>query len=487
MAHVVFNIVGKFENRVFQSIFFCLFLLQSLFFLIAVFGYVPASLYFVNIEQSSNLQALSINLVLQAIRAFLPLFGFLKYRYSLRYERSKVPRPYYKWHVVLFLLVCLSCADIISTGLQLNQLNNGTTGTKFLIDNILEYNNSFSSTYNVLLFRFLIALFSMVFFCCYLCSWPSMKGSAGKCSYLSIIWYSIALFIILIGGGGGWPIGWLAFLLSSAIFILIVWLLLLLQWQAQSVGRYYKELNQVRNAAMHYSQGNWELQDCFAPNREELNVTQEIHDSVGHVLTACVMQLRNLRKLQNYMSDTNYIEIYTKSVHLIEELEEYVSKSIQDVRVVLHKLHLGSSSRYDWPNIWSLTCKMFSDITGVKILLYIPPSIKDPQEGPKLISVDMGEAVFRILREAVTNSVRHGYATVIEINFRVYLRKARLLVLISDNGVGTSRHLNFGMGLERMRQLVRSLNGEIAFQTLPAKGFDIGLSFPLAVNPIIKD
>jgi signal transduction histidine kinase len=66
----------------------------------------------------------------------------------------------------------------------------------------------------------------------------------------------------------------------------------------------------------------------------------------------------------------------------------------------------------------------------------------------------------RILREAITNAVRHGRASRIKIWLT---REGRLHLKVSDNGVGFDPAVvvGDGFGLVSMRERVRDLGGEL--------------------------
>jgi len=75
-------------------------------------------------------------------------------------------------------------------------------------------------------------------------------------------------------------------------------------------------------------------------------------------------------------------------------------------------------------------------------------------------SGDSHAALLRILREAITNAVRHGRASRIKIWLT---REGRLHLKVSDNGVGFDPAVvvGDGFGLVSMRERVRDLGGEL--------------------------
>ena len=86
------------------------------------------------------------------------------------------------------------------------------------------------------------------------------------------------------------------------------------------------------------------------------------------------------------------------------------------------------------------------------------------------VAVEVREALIRIVREAVTNAVRHGHASRIRIEAR---RREGLLVRVSDDGTGfdTDAVVRSGsFGLTSMRERAESLGGRLDVLSGPGRG-----------------
>lgn len=75
------------------------------------------------------------------------------------------------------------------------------------------------------------------------------------------------------------------------------------------------------------------------------------------------------------------------------------------------------------------------------------------------------EVFYKIIAEAMTNSVRHGYAS--EISIIIENDKDMWALLIRDNGKPKNQVITEGGGLHQMRKLVKELGGEFAYETKP--------------------
>ena len=68
--------------------------------------------------------------------------------------------------------------------------------------------------------------------------------------------------------------------------------------------------------------------------------------------------------------------------------------------------------------------------------------------------------MFRVIQESITNSLRHGGATHIEII--IYQEDYHLYLKIQDNGSGCE-DIHYGFGLKQMQERVAVINGEVTY------------------------
>lgn len=98
--------------------------------------------------------------------------------------------------------------------------------------------------------------------------------------------------------------------------------------------------------------------------------------------------------------------------------------------------------------------------------------LPDPQ-------LDQGQALhlFRIVREALSNALKHGQSRRIRIRVR---RSGPMLMLdITDDGPGVAPDAQAGRGSENMRQRAAELHGTIAWDAGTLGGTKVVLQFPL--------
>ena len=91
----------------------------------------------------------------------------------------------------------------------------------------------------------------------------------------------------------------------------------------------------------------------------------------------------------------------------------------------------------------------------------------------------MEVAAYRIVTEAITNTVRHAAAS--RCNVRLAI-DGGLLIEVIDNGVGLPEHHQAGIGLTSMRERTKELGGTFTTERLPDGGTRIHVLLPLVTS-----
>ncbi len=91
-------------------------------------------------------------------------------------------------------------------------------------------------------------------------------------------------------------------------------------------------------------------------------------------------------------------------------------------------------------------------------------------------SVD-GMHVFRVIQEALNNSIKYADATKIRIHF--YNKNKTLNIDISDNGIGFDKENSSGNGLVNMEIRIEKIGGQIFIDSEKGKGTKISIQLAL--------
>ena len=96
------------------------------------------------------------------------------------------------------------------------------------------------------------------------------------------------------------------------------------------------------------------------------------------------------------------------------------------------------------------------------------------------IDVDVGNHLYRIAQEALTNAVRHGKASQLQVTLA---RQGRFyLMSISDNGTGFKGEFKpdgTGLGLRSMMARTRFIGGDIQYDTQRETGARLTVQWPV--------
>jgi signal transduction histidine kinase len=190
---------------------------------------------------------------------------------------------------------------------------------------------------------------------------------------------------------------------------------------------------------------------------ERMRISRELHDLLGHHLTALSLNLEVAAHLSEGRAQNHVRQSQTLAKLLLSDVREAVSKLREDdsldLRTALHTLIEG--------------------VPSLQVTLDMDPALR--------ISLPAhAQVLLRCAQEIITNAVRHGGAS--ELTLRLHLENATACLDARDNGRGADA-VALGNGLRGMRERLAEFNGHIRFTTAPGEGFALSLRLPLEENP----
>jgi signal transduction histidine kinase len=198
---------------------------------------------------------------------------------------------------------------------------------------------------------------------------------------------------------------------------------------------------------------------------ERRNLSRELHDEVGQMLTGLRMELANL--------DVPGIQQNAADYHRLQEAKRLTERTLQCVRNLSMVLRpsmlddLGLSPALRWQ------AKEFSRRSGIPVDLSIDGDID-------AVPDDVRTCVYRVVQEALTNVSRHADAH--RIKLLVRREGERMAVTIEDDGKGfdvSSSPKTPGIGLLGMKERVSELSGTTRITSEPGKGTHIAVHIPV--------
>lgn len=183
---------------------------------------------------------------------------------------------------------------------------------------------------------------------------------------------------------------------------------------------------------------------------ERLRISRDLHDGLGHHLTALILKLQ-------YLTHTTEGENQTH----VQEAHGMAKQLLTDVRETVHEMREGSNI-----GLKDALDALISQIPRIQIHLNIDPNLQLPD-------ANTADTLFRCVQEAITNTLKHGNASEMHIELKEVQGVFDLNV--HDNGV-CQFGFNEGNGLKGMRERIEKLRGQLEIST--TKGFGINIRIP---------
>ncbi|HEL3244811.1 TPA: sensor histidine kinase [Stenotrophomonas maltophilia] len=189
---------------------------------------------------------------------------------------------------------------------------------------------------------------------------------------------------------------------------------------------------------------------------ERTRISRELHDLLGHQLTALTLNL----EVAGHLAEGQALEHVKRSHTLAKLLLGNVREVVSQLRET-GAIDLAAALRPLTENVPSL---------DIQLEIEDPLNVEDPQRAHVLL---------RCTQEIITNAVRHAGARHLWI--KVY-REApdRMVVEARDDGVGADM-VNVGNGLRGMRERLQQCGGQLQIETRPGEGFRLRATVPATV------
>jgi signal transduction histidine kinase len=196
--------------------------------------------------------------------------------------------------------------------------------------------------------------------------------------------------------------------------------------------------------------------------KERNRLAHDIHDSVGHTMTVL---LTSLEGLSVHCRD-HPGQIGPKLAEIIQMTRD----GLQELKYSLQGLTMGELKV---ERIASTLQYLISEsqFSGLKVDMTIEG--KDELCPPQCSNV-----IYRACQESLTNSLRHGKATEVDIVLRFGDDGIKLFIM--DDGIGC-REIRPGFGLKGMAERVAALHGKFVYGSDGEKGFNLYLELPAKI------
>jgi signal transduction histidine kinase len=196
---------------------------------------------------------------------------------------------------------------------------------------------------------------------------------------------------------------------------------------------------------------------------ERRNLSRELHDHVGQVLTALRMELGRIERSQGLRAGGG-------SVAECRRLVDQMFRTVRDLALELRPSmldDLGLQAALEWH------VRDFIQRYGFDAELTVRGDLD-------LVPDRHRTCVYRGIQEALTNCVRHAQARSIRIT--VIGHGDRLEASVTDDGIGFDSSRRDGLGLRGIDERVKELDGTMTVRSAPGAGTTITIQLPLPVT-----
>ncbi|MGB3768167.1 MAG: sensor histidine kinase [Phormidesmis sp.] len=252
--------------------------------------------------------------------------------------------------------------------------------------------------------------------------------------------------------------------------LLVVLLINALLTERQSQERLQQANQNLRQSAQEIEK--------LAMDQERSRIARDIHDSLGHSLTALNIQLESAIKLWDKDPE--------KSRKFVGESKRLGSQSLQSVRQSVAALRQDPLAGETLEAAIAHLLKDLQNSSAHPVDLSITQDIQLSRP----LSASLNTILYRIVQEGLTNIVKHAGAS--RIHVQLVCSEAIVTLTLEDNGAGFDpAQARTGFGLQSMRDRAQSTGGTftVTSSTAQSSGISTGtriqVSLPLpSIRPI---
>ncbi|MDX2272147.1 MAG: sensor histidine kinase [Cyanobacteriota bacterium] len=207
--------------------------------------------------------------------------------------------------------------------------------------------------------------------------------------------------------------------------------------------------------------------EVTAALEERNRIAREIHDSLGHALTALNLQLEGALRLWS----TNP----AAARDFLTEAKKLGSTALKEVRQSVAAL------RRDPMEGLSLSDGILSLVRDVQSVMPLRPTCAIDIDANLNLPQEVKTSLYRIIQEALTNICK--YAAASQVAIVLQSKGSRLHLTIQDDGKGFDVQQNrMGFGLQGMRERATALGGWLKVDSQPGSGCRIEAEIPLSAS-----
>jgi signal transduction histidine kinase len=185
---------------------------------------------------------------------------------------------------------------------------------------------------------------------------------------------------------------------------------------------------------------------------ERKRLAEDLHDSVGQVLSAIKLNLHRLDKVIDTEGPKS----------LLADTRQLTDECIQEIRNIIHNVLPPVLTDFGLIDALQALCDKLGQNTDIKITF--TKNLAD-ERFPSEIELTL----YRMAQELFGNAVKHSRATAIQL--LITKEDGWLVISFSDNGIGFDMdNVTHGFGIKNLQSRAQLINGKIHTYTKPQAG-----------------
>ena len=189
------------------------------------------------------------------------------------------------------------------------------------------------------------------------------------------------------------------------------------------------------------------------------NISWELHDNIGQLLSVAKMQLTLITQPQN-----------TEDARFLNETADLISEVLAQIRM------LSRSLNHEYIVFNGLVRSIQMEVDRLNRLHFLN-AVLDIKGEVAAIDPDREILLFRMVQEALSNVIKHARATALHIGLD--FGADQIVILIEDNGIGFHQHTNgAGMGISNLISRAGLLGATVHFEEAQPHGTCVQIICP---------
>ena len=194
-------------------------------------------------------------------------------------------------------------------------------------------------------------------------------------------------------------------------------------------------------------------------NHEQNRIANEIHDSVIQKLFGVSCQMFNVSRKAEQMK----IEQMQKE---LKNMRKVITESMGELRTTIYGMSWNKEGKNNFMEKLQAFIATMIHLHEVRVPFHWEGDVQ-------YLSLEEQKALYRICCESISNGIRHGKASKVEVFLKVSQQK--IFLRIQDNGMGfhleqVQQSSRTGVGIRNMKQLAYQINGTFNLQSEEGQG-----------------